>query len=281
MIKYGLVLCLCLPLSSLAMNRSWEEVTLPSDGESNSIGSYANGCLAGGAELAPAGTGYQVIRTQRNRYYGHADMIDYLTSLAIRVDALGIGRILVGDIAMPRGGRFASGHASHQTGLDADIWLRLPATPLSVEQLSTPKPYSVVDLNSYRLEKEKWTESHALLIQTAAVDERVARIFVHPLIKQQLCDTAWKDNSWLRKVRPWWGHYSHFHVRLHCPEGDSQCVAQSPPPKGDGCGAELASWKPNPYIAPKPAKAVVKLADKPKKKPAKPKYQECVALLNQ
>ncbi|WP_428753110.1 penicillin-insensitive murein endopeptidase [Vibrio cionasavignyae] len=281
MIKYGLLLCLCLPFSSLAMNRSWEEVALPSDGESNSIGSYANGCLAGGAELAPAGTGYQVIRTQRNRYYGHADMIDYLTSLAVRVDSLGIGRILVGDIAMPRGGRFSSGHASHQTGLDADIWLRLPAAPLSVEQLSTPQPYSVVDLNSYRLEKEKWTESHALLIQTAAVDERVARIFVHPLIKQQLCDTAWKDRTWLRKVRPWWGHYSHFHVRLHCPEGDSQCVAQSPPPKGDGCGAELASWKPNPYVAPKPAKPVVKLADKQKKKPTKPKYQECVALLNQ
>ncbi|MFA0440983.1 penicillin-insensitive murein endopeptidase [Vibrio sp. 10N.286.49.C2] len=279
--KYGALLCLFVPMLSWSMNRAWEEVTVPSEGESNSIGSYANGCLAGGAELAPTGTGYQVIRTQRNRYYGHVDMIDYLTSLAIQVDGLGIGRILVGDIAMPRGGRFASGHASHQTGLDADIWLRLPDEPLSPEQLSTPKAYSVVDLKSYQIEKEKWTDSHALLIQTAAVDERVARIFVHPVIKQQLCDTEWTDRDWLRKVRPWWGHYSHFHVRLHCPEGDTQCVEQSPPPKGDGCGAELASWKPNPYVAPKPKAKVAKTLETPKKKPAKPKYSECVALLNQ
>ncbi|MGV2987754.1 penicillin-insensitive murein endopeptidase [Vibrio sp. E150_011] len=279
--KYGALLCLFVPMLSWSMNRAWEEVTVPSEGESNSIGSYANGCLAGGAELAPTGTGYQVIRTQRNRYYGHVDMIDYLTSLAIQVDGLGIGRILVGDIAMPRGGRFASGHASHQTGLDADIWLRLPDEPLSPEQLSTPKAYSVVDLKSYQIEKEKWTDSHALLIQTAAVDDRVARIFVHPVIKQQLCDTEWTDRDWLRKVRPWWGHYSHFHVRLHCPEGDTQCVAQSPPPKGDGCGSELASWKPNPYVAPKPKAKVAKTLETPKKKPAKPKYSECVALLNQ
>ena len=31
--------------------------------------------------------------------------------------------ILVGDMSQPRGGPMLTGHASHQVGLDADIWL--------------------------------------------------------------------------------------------------------------------------------------------------------------
>jgi len=29
-----------------------------------------------------------------------------------------------------------------------------------------------------------------------------------------LCDQAGRDRGWLAKVRPWWGHYYHFHVRM-------------------------------------------------------------------
>ncbi|MCF4174942.1 penicillin-insensitive murein endopeptidase [Vibrio sp. McD22-P3] len=277
MMKYGLLLSLLIPISSYALDRSWDEITVPSKGASSSIGSYANGCLAGGEELSLDGTGYQVIRAQRNRYYGHQDMIRYLTDLASKVDRLGMGQLLVGDIAMPRGGRFTSGHASHQTGLDADIWLRLPNEPLSKQELQDPEPYPVVDIDKYRFKKDKWTSNHSLLIQVAAVDDRVARIFVHPLIKKQLCEVSWKERDWLRKVRPWWGHYYHFHVRLHCPEGDEQCVAQNAPPPGDGCGAELASWKP--YIPAK--KATTKVKKSNKKTVSKPKYNECVALLTE
>src|SRR5262249_51802528 len=48
--------------------------------------------------------------------------------------------------------------------------------------------------------------------------------------------------SWLRKLRPWWGHDDHFHVRLRCPTGDAECQVQEPIPPGDGCGADLAWW---------------------------------------
>lgn len=261
-----------------ALQRSWDEVAVPSDGESNSIGSYANGCLAGGQQLSLSGEGYQVIRSQRNRYYGHRDMIAYLTELARQVDNLGIGHLLVADISMPRGGQFTSGHTSHQTGLDADIWLRLPNAPLNSKEAANPKPYPVVDIENYRFKQDKWTTNHELLLQVAAVDERVARIFVHPLIKKQLCEVEWKDRDWLRKVRPWWGHYYHFHVRLHCPEGEEKCIAQTPPPLGDGCGKELASWKPHVPAKKKPVDKVTKKTP-PKKRVAKPKFQECIALL--
>ncbi|WP_244183023.1 penicillin-insensitive murein endopeptidase [Vibrio hangzhouensis] len=274
MAKYGWFALWLVAWHVSALDRSWDEIAFPSKGSSNSIGSYANGCLAGGAELSLDGAGYQVIRSQRKRYFGHQDMIGYLTELAGSVDRLGIGHLLVGDIAMPRGGRFTSGHASHQTGLDADIWLRLPSEPLTRKELQNPEPYPVVDIDNYRFKKEKWTTNHSLLLQIAAVDERVSRIFVHPLIKKQLCEVSWKERDWLRKVRPWWGHYYHFHVRLHCPEGDNQCVAQNPPPPGDGCGAELASWKP--YV---PVKKAVKKQPVEPQKSSKPKYQECIALL--
>ncbi|GAL28028.1 murein endopeptidase [Vibrio variabilis] len=278
MTRFAWLALLLVASSGYGLERSWDEVTVPSDGDSNSIGSYANGCLEGAEALSLNGAGYQVIRSQRNRYYGHRDMIAYLTELASKVDRLGIGHLLVGDISMPRGGRFTSGHASHQTGLDADIWLRLPNQPLSDVEAANPEPYPVVDIEKYRFKKDKWTTNHSLLLQVAANDERVARIFVHPLIKKQLCEVSWKERDWLRKVRPWWGHYYHFHVRLHCPDGESKCIAQNAPPPGDGCGQELASWKPYIPAKKKPADKVTKTEPK-KKRVSKPKYQECVALL--
>jgi penicillin-insensitive murein endopeptidase len=91
------------------------------------------------------------------------------------------------------------------------------------------------------------------------VAEKVARIFVHPGIKQALCQ-AGADRGWLRKVRPWWGHDSHFHVRLRCPPGEPLCRDQDPAPPGDGCGQELSWWlsdepwkpSPPPKVPPKP-----------------------------
>jgi penicillin-insensitive murein endopeptidase len=65
---------------------------------------------------------------------------------------------------------------------------------------------------------------------------------VHPAIKQVLCEQAGTDRAWLSKVRPWWGHYYHFHVRIACPAGDPYCQSQSPVSGGDGCGTELDDW---------------------------------------
>ncbi|WP_237486739.1 penicillin-insensitive murein endopeptidase [Vibrio hippocampi] len=272
---------ICLPLeAAYAGYQTWSEVLTPTQGTSDAIGSYANGCLVGGKSLALSGDGYQVIRSNRNRYYGHTSMIRYLTDLANKTQRLGVGQLLVGDIAMPRGGRFTSGHTSHQTGLDADIWLRLPLAPLEANQLQDPTPYPVVDIKNYRFKEDKWTDNHSLLLQLAADDPRVARIFVHPLIKNKLCEQEWKQRDWLRKVRPWWGHYYHFHVRLNCPENSSECIEQAVPPKGDGCGAELASWRPT--AKPKTAvdKPKVKVVKKSPPKQSKPTYPTCIALLS-
>ena len=263
-------------ISHGVMATPWEKVKTPTNGDSSSIGSYANGCLAGGDDLPLQGEGYQVIRSERGRYYGHSDMIVFLQQLMKQSQQLKIGNVLVGDIAMPRGGRFASGHASHQTGLDADIWLRIPEKPLSQAMLKKVSALPMVDVNNYKIIEENWSMKQAQLIQLAASDDRVARIFVHPVIKQQLCKTQWKQRDWLRKVRPWFGHYYHFHVRLNCPQGSTDCKPQTPPPAGDGCGTELASWSPN-YKAPVTTEPVTKV--KPKPKPVKVLPQMCTTVL--
>lgn len=253
----------------------WEEIHHPLVVPAQSIGSYANGCLVGAEPLPLQGEGYQVLRSQNGRYFSHPQTIDYLQTLAKQVrQRLGTG-LLIGDLSLPQGGRFASGHASHQNGLDADIWLRLSDKPLSQEELAKPVPLSVVDVANYRLNHSNWQQKHFQMIKLAASDERVARIFVHPVIKEQLCLGAPpSDRRWLRKVRPWWGHHYHIHVRLQCPEGAEFCQPQAAPPPGDGCGMELASWRPQKHPTPKVTSSV---APKPVTKPRLP--LQCQQLL--
>ncbi|WP_081796292.1 penicillin-insensitive murein endopeptidase [Enterovibrio calviensis] len=259
----------------MAFANEWERVDAPAQGKDQSIGSYANGCLQGGEAMPLVGDGYQVIRPSRNRYYGHPDMIAYLTKLAARTKGFGLDDLLIADISMPRGGNFTSGHSSHQTGLDADIWLSFAPERLKQSTIEKPTAISMVDLKSYSLRRDNWLEDHAVLFQVAASEPEVARIFVHPVIKETLCDMNWEDRSWLQKVRPWWGHHYHMHVRLRCPDGNASCVDQATPPKGDGCGSELISWRP------KPKDEQEKVVTTKKKKRVKVKPQHCLMVLSQ
>ncbi|KGY12533.1 peptidase [Vibrio tubiashii] len=254
----------------------WEQIETPSDQAPQAIGSYANGCLAGGSALPLAGEGYQVLRSQRARYYAHPNAISFVENLAELTKQKFNTRLLIGDISLPQGGRFSSGHSSHQTGLDIDIWLRFADSPLSSQQLEKPTPLSLVNIEQYQLLKNNWDQRHFELIKMAASEQQVARIFVHPVIKEKLCATEQQqDREWLRKVRPWWGHHYHMHVRLKCPEGSVGCKEQAEPPQGDGCGEELASWQPQPKpAAPKTA------SSKAKKKRVKVMPEQCQQLLD-
>lgn len=221
---------------------AWWRVEKPSDGRSQVYGKYSRGCLSGGETLVSDGPGFQVMRPSRNRFYGHPSLIHFVRSFAESVRQQGWDGLLVGDLAQPRGGPMKSGHASHQTGLDVDIWFR-PAPDRALTREERESTSAISMLNDRGLEVNgHWTKREAALLRTAARDPRVARIFVNPAIKRSLCRTADGDRDWLRKIRPWWGHDHHFHVRLHCPDGDAACSEQEPPPPGDGCDDSLAWW---------------------------------------
>ncbi len=267
--------------SALANASPWHDVTSPSTGDSSAIGSYANGCLSGAQPLPLDGEGYQVIRTSKERYYGHKDLLSFIQDLGRRTHREGIDDLLIGDLSMPRGGNFISGHQSHQTGLDADIWMLMADRKMSLAERESLTALNMVDLESYRIQFRNWTEDHASIVRFAAEDERVARIFVHPVIKETLCRETWESRDWLRKIRPWYGHTSHMHVRLKCPEGDAYCKDQAAPPKGDGCGKELYSWRPKAPPKQQAKQSTVKEL-RGKEAPArvvKIKPQQCEALL--
>jgi penicillin-insensitive murein endopeptidase len=224
--------------------------------QSQAIGSYARGCVAGAAAIPHDGSTWQVMRLSRNRNWGHPRMIDFLQRFAGRIPEVnGWPGLLVGDISQPRGGPMITGHASHQIGLDADIWLTpMPNRRLTRAEREEMSATDMVREDRLDIDPRTWTPQHTALIRAAAMERGVARIFVNPAIKKALCREAGQDRGWLTKVRPIYGHNYHFHIRLACPAGDGDCSDQDPPPGGDGCGAELAQWFTPQMLHPKPGK---------------------------
>ncbi|TMV80435.1 penicillin-insensitive murein endopeptidase, partial [Thioclava sp. BHET1] len=156
--------------------------------------------------------------------------------------------LYIGDIGQPRGGPMASGHASHQIGLDADVWF-LPPQSLQLTEARREKisAISVRTADQMRV-NGNFTRSTADILEHAAKDPRVDRIFVAAAIKIAMCNAARpSDASWLQKLRPWYGHNDHFHVRLKCPPGTPDCEVQHPTVAqlskgGSGCDATLNWW---------------------------------------
>ena len=245
------LLAMAAALPALAVT-PWQRITLPIAGAPQAIGSYANGCQIGAKPLPLNSPDYQVMRTDQRRFYGQPDLLTFIKRLSSEANREGLGNVLIGDMAMPAGGRFSSGHASHQSGLDVDIWLQMPRKRWTEQQLLKPQPIDLVSRDGKSIVKSQWQPQIETLIKLAAQDTDVVRIFVNPAIKQQLCADAGSDREWLHKVRPWFGHRAHMHVRLRCPVGDHNCENQPPPPPGDGCGDELQSW----FLPPKPGSGV-------------------------
>ena len=253
---------------------------LPSAQPTKVIGEYAKGCIAGAVEMPITGDTWQVMRLSRNRNWGYPDMIALLKRLSVNAhkDA-GWPGILVGDIGQPRGGPALSGHASHQIGLDADVWLTpMPDHLLSRQDREEMSATMMVRDDRLDIDPRAWTPQHWLVLRDAAKEPAVQRIFVNAAIKKALCREAKGDRSWLEKIRPWWGHDYHFHIRMRCPPGATECHGQKDQEGGDGCKpSDLAYWFKDSVLHPKPPAV-----------PSKPKPEitmaqlpsDCKAVLN-
>ena len=228
----------------------------PADLQARAVGFYARGCLAGAKALPINGKTWQVMRLSRNRNWGHPNLISFLEKLALQVPKVSNWPgLLVGDLAQPRGGPMLTGHASHQVGLDADIWLTpMPKRTLSREEREERSAVSMLAADKKDVDPAIWTKDHTAVIRAAAGAPEVERIFVNAAIKKALCRDAGKDRGWLAKVRPYWGHHYHFHVRLRCPANSPTCEAQPPIPGGDGCAEkDMAFWFRDSVLNPKPS----------------------------
>lgn len=269
---------LSLPLDGFAdqeAKKAFGAVQAPNVGAPMPIGSYAKGCVSGAVQLPDDGPNWQSMRLARNRHWGMPQTVATLERLSQDAARLGWGQgILVGDMSQPRGGPMAFGHASHQIGLDVDVWFTpMPERRMTPEEREKLPFTSMLDKSKFlTVDPRKFTPTAARLMMTAASYPQVERIFVNPAIKKRLCDTWTGDRSLLGKVRPAYGHDEHFHIRLECPPGVPSCKAQAAVASGDGCDKSLAWWftdepwakpKPDPNKKPPPPPRPVMVSDLP------------------
>jgi penicillin-insensitive murein endopeptidase len=223
-----------------ALFAQWARIRTPSAGATSPEGTYAAGCLAGAHKLNEDGNGFAVMRLSRHRNYGTPELLSYIETLSEQLREQKLPLLLVGDLGAPRGGPMATGHNSHQIGLDVDLWLMMSGKRPTLAQRESWSATSFV-VKRKKL-KSNWSATQTKLVATAANSESVNRIFVSPPIKRYFCK-HFADAPWLYRLRAWWGHEEHIHVRLNCPSGSTSCVPQPPLNSQDnGCGSELEWW---------------------------------------
>jgi penicillin-insensitive murein endopeptidase len=261
----------------------------PTSGASIPIGAYGRGCASGNVELPETGPTWQAMRLSRNRNWGNPTTVAYLEELSAAVQSAGWRGLYIGDIGNPRGGPMNSGHASHQMGLDVDIWFskpdRLDHSRKERENMSAISIRSDDQLSV----NGNYDPSYAQVLKLAASDPRVDRIFVAAAIKIEMCKSATAaDKAWLQKIRPEANHQDHMHVRLKCPKGSPLCEKQKPTVSdlskgGSGCDDTLMYWVSDAYLHPKPSKTPAK--PQPHKKGARELLlsdlpEQCAAVLS-
>ncbi len=236
------------------------------------IGFYAKGCLAGAKAISVDGPTWQVMRLSRNRMWGHPSLIAQIERLSKDgKEHDGWPGLLVGDISQPRGGPMLTGHASHQIGLDADIWLTpMPDHRMSKREREDLSATSMLAEDRVSINPQVWTEAHARIILRAASYPQIERVLVHPAIKKALCENKSLPRTHLNKVRPYWGHHYHMHIRMACPKDSPGCTPQPVVGTEDSCGKEVDDWiaRMKRIYAPRPPIPEPKIAvPKPKPKP--------------
>ena len=230
-------------LSARAAEAQYGPSGPPAPGPLHIIGGGKNGgCIAGAVPMPQQGDGYQTIHSSLSHFYGAPVAVQGIMLLGQRARENGLPPLLVEDISLPRGGPMPGGHISHQVGLDADVALDMRSRGyLSEGQRESIRIASLVRPDYRDISPPMWSEPVVRLLWLAATLPGVDRVLVNAAIKQQLCRTVTGDRSWLRYIRPWYGHAAHMHIEFKCPPGQVDCVVHAPPPPGDGCDS-LQWW---------------------------------------
>lgn len=208
-----------------------------------SIGAYNNGCFIGGEKLPISGVGYEVMKIERKRSYGNPELIKFIEDFAKKFNKKTGKKLLISDLSQENGGPMHGDHASHQIGLDADIWNSFANhnQKFTPDERNKTSANEIVKPDGKNLTKN-WNEDNEIAIFAAAEEAKVDRIFVNAAIKNKLCK-KYPKNANHYKIRSWWGHDKHFHVRLKCPTSSPECEASKALDVADnGCKPEQLDW---------------------------------------
>lgn len=208
---------------------------------SSAVGYYSNGSIKDSLDYQRETPFVHKLFKARNRLFSTEEMFRVIADMDSFMGTLTGDKevIQLGDLSHQKGGK-ATGHGSHQNGLDADFVyltinhkLQSPSATYWEEEFVVGKKITT----NFDLER------NIKLFEFLANKTPTARIFVDEVVKKAICQrlTSTGERSltsmqiMLRKLRVEDLHKTHFHLRLYCPAKDTSCTPQSEPPKGDGC----------------------------------------------
>ncbi len=213
----------------------------PTIHSSSAIGYYSNGSIKDSLEYSRETPFVHKLFKARMRLYSTEEMFRTIQDMDdfLSKDINGKESIQLGDLSNMNGGK-ASGHGSHQNGLDADFVYLTNDRKL---QSSTASYWEEEFVVGNKISPNFDLVRNISLFQFLANKTPAARIFVDEVIKREICSFLSKSGEinlasmqiMLRKLRVENLHKTHYHLRLYCPMGDTSCVPQSEPPIGDGC----------------------------------------------
>jgi murein endopeptidase len=209
-------------------------------GGGRAVGSFTDGRIEKGEVVAKDGRGYHQVYPERDTLWATGMMASLIkrTSEKIASDYPGT-IVMLGDISK-RGGGSLGTHASHQSGLDADI----PYVGNEGFQSVVDGRGRIKDSFDYA---RNWHFFRLVASQKVLQDgEEITvlnRIFVNPTVKRGLCEWAKQtgllsnslDAEIMRRIRPIEGHANHFHLRLRCSPHYPACRNQIDPDNNSGC----------------------------------------------
>jgi penicillin-insensitive murein endopeptidase len=210
---------------------------------SESVGTYNDGHLNDSKAIEKNTHGTQSVNPWRKHNYGNTELVSFIKDLGQSSINQNLGQLLIGDLSSKHGGELP-GHASHQNGLDVDIWFYRPAD--TVNNLPDTQRDSVnfphfLNPRTNTFYPNTWDSRLNKILKMTAEDSRVARIFVNPGVKKLLC-SLYPNQDFLKKVRPWFRHHEHFHVRLKCPTNSPDCKNQEPSTSIECSGDDFNWW---------------------------------------
>jgi penicillin-insensitive murein DD-endopeptidase len=209
---------------------------------SEAIGYYSNGSLKDAESIITRKTPIHKLFLQRKKFFTTDEMHEVINDAAdfVRLQYPSAELLQIGDLSQEKGG-VATGHGSHQNGLDVDI---VYLTRNGFLQSPTAAFWEEEFVNSRGAVTENFhTERNLMLFKHLVTTSPVGRIFVDTAIKKHLCQYAQKNGllndvqikETLRRLRPEALHTNHFHMRITCPKDDKECTSQSEVPAGTGC----------------------------------------------
>lgn len=206
------------------------------------IGFYSKGSLKNADSIIEKNVDIHKLFIARQKFFTTAEMLEAISDARdyIQSQYPDTELMQVGDLS-PKNGGIATGHASHQNGLDVDIVYLTKNHKLQSPNATYWEEDFVINgklTSNFDLEK------NLMLFKHFVNHSPVERIFVDIVIKKNLCEYAKNSGllndpqvqETLRRLRPQDLHSTHFHVRLFCPATDLNCTPQSSVPSGNGCG---------------------------------------------